>query len=152
MKIRRAIASDIPQLVPLRYALWDFATPEEHARDLDGMLKEDRWAVLFGHDADGTILGFVEATLRHDYVEGSTSSPVGYVEGWYVIPERRKEGIGRRLIEAAEQWAREQGCSEMGSDAELDNEVSHCAHRAIGYEEVIRTVHYHKRLIDGKTE
>jgi aminoglycoside 6'-N-acetyltransferase I len=71
---------------------------------------------------------------------------VGYIEAWYVKPEHRRSGIGRRLIEAAEQWTLSRGCTEMGSDAELHNEVSHAAHRALGFVEGIRVVQFSKKL------
>jgi aminoglycoside 6'-N-acetyltransferase I len=71
---------------------------------------------------------------------------VGYLEAWYVKREYRRRGVGRLLIEAAERWAWSRGCTEMGSDAELHNEVSQQAHGALGYSEVLRVVLFSKRL------
>lgn len=81
-----------------------------------------------------------------DYAEGCGSRPVGYLEGWYVIPEARRRGIGRALVEAAEAWARARGCTEMASDTELANRLSQMAHSRLGYEETERLVHYRKSL------
>jgi hypothetical protein len=72
---------------------------------------------------------------------------VGYVEGWYVDADVRHQGIGRRLMAAAEQWAVAQGCKEMASDTQIENEVSRTAHQALGFEESSRAVHLRKRLI-----
>ncbi len=87
----------------------------------------------------------MEVSLRN-YAEGCDTSPVGYVEGWYVDPDLRRGGVGALLVQAAEAWALEQGCTEMGSDCYLENEVSRLAHTALGYQEVERLIHFEKRL------
>ena len=71
---------------------------------------------------------------------------MGYVEGWYVDADVRHQGIGRRLMAAAEQWSVAQGCKEMASDTQIENEVSLTAHQALGFEESSRAVHLRKRL------
>lgn len=96
-------------------------------------------------EQNGQLVGFVEVSLR-DYAEGCESSPVGYLEGWYVVPEHRKTGIGRRLVQAAEDWARAKGCSEMASDSELSNTQGQQAHARLGYQEVERMVCFRKSL------
>jgi Acetyltransferase (GNAT) family len=63
-----------------------------------------------------------------------------------VDPDVRRQGIGRKLVVAAERWAAIQGCVEMASDAHLWNTVSHEAHRALGYKEGNRLVHFRKAL------
>jgi aminoglycoside 6'-N-acetyltransferase I len=142
--IRIATAGDIAPWALLRAALWPDASPEELRVEAPGMLADDRQAV-FVCDANDRLLGFLEARLR-DHAEGCTSSPVGYLEGWYVIPEARGRGIGRALAFAAEAWARTQGCTEMASDAVLDNVLSHTMHERIGYEETERIVCFRKSL------
>ena len=91
------------------------------------------------------MIGFAEISLRA-WAEGCVSSPVGYLEGWYVKAEYRRTGVGRRLVAAGEEWARSQGCSEMASDTWLDNDVSHAAHLALGFTEASRVIHYRKSL------
>jgi aminoglycoside 6'-N-acetyltransferase I len=61
---------------------------------------------------------------------------VAYLEGWYVLPESRRNGVGRALVEAAEDWARDQGCSEFASDTDVANAQSTSAHVAVGFEDV----------------
>ena len=102
-------------------------------------------AVLVAADEQGRLVGFVEVSLRES-AEGCDTRPVGYLEAWYVDPEHRRANVGRRLVEAGEAWARARGCSEFASDAELWNEASHAAHRALGFEEVARVVLYKKPI------
>lgn len=86
-------------------------------------------------DAAQLPLGFAEVSLR-EYAEGCMSSPVGYLEGWYVVEHARRMGVGASLVDACERWAASRGCSEFASDAELDNRVSLEAHAALGFEPV----------------
>lgn len=90
--------------------------------------------------------GFAQCGLRHDYVEGSASSPVGYLEGVYVDPACRRAGTGARLVRACEAWARAQGCREFASDCTLENEASIAFHRGVGFREAGRLVCFIKPL------
>jgi aminoglycoside 6'-N-acetyltransferase I len=85
--------------------------------------------------AESDLVGFAEAS-RRAYAEGCETSPVGFLEGWYVAPGRRRHGVGRALVTACEAWARGLGCREFASDALADNRVSASAHAALGFEEV----------------
>jgi len=91
------------------------------------------------------VVGFVEVTLR-PYADGCETSPVGYVEGWFVCPEVRRQGFGQALLRAAEAWARGKGCREMASDTEAANQLSQDAHQALGYEVVETIVQFRKDL------
>ncbi len=79
--------------------------------------------------------------------EGAASSPVGFLEGWYVVEEARKRGVGRKLVEAGESWAKSMGCTEIASNTQIWRTESIEAHRRIGYEEVARDVNILKRLV-----
>ena len=92
------------------------------------------------------LIGFIFLALRHDYVEGSDSSPVGYVEGIYVQSHFRRQGIAAAFIQLAETWTREQGCTELGSDVELHNILSQHFHKAVGFEEANRVVCFIKKV------
>jgi len=133
----------------LRERLWP-EIPKDELRSERALILDDprRNAVFVARRGEpgGELVGFVEAALR-DWAEGCRTRPVGYIEGWYVAPEHRRRGVGRRLIEAAERWARSRGCTEMGSDAEIANTLSHRAHAALGYEEIERVVSFAKRLV-----
>jgi len=130
----------------LRERLWPDTPTDELEREQEEILSDPaNNAVLVAETPAGELAGFVEVRIR-DWAEGCETRPVGYIEGWYVEPEHRRTGICRRLIEAAERWSLDRGCTEMGSDADLQNEVSHRAHRALGYEEVTRLVCFSKKL------
>jgi len=99
-------------------------------------------------DARATLLGFAELA-RRAYAEGCETSPVGFLEGWFVVAERRRQGIGRALVSAAEAWARALGCREFASDALAENTVSARAHRSLGFEEVAVMRCFRKPLDPG---
>jgi aminoglycoside 6'-N-acetyltransferase I len=112
-------------------------------RYFDGLQQGVAFVAL---DAGGTPVGFAEATIRHDCVNGTDTSPVGFLEGWFVLPEWRGHGAGLALVDRVEQWTREHGCTELASDALLDNAQSQRAHMACGFEETERVVCFRKRL------
>lgn len=87
--------------------------------------------VLMAREGE-TPAGFAEVSLRQ-YAEGCSTTPVGYLEGWFVAEAFRSTGLGRALLQAAMAWAREQGCREFASDAELDNAASLAAHERLGF-------------------
>jgi len=102
--------------------------------------------ILVAETSGGRLVGFVEVDLRSHADGCNPAQPVGYIEGWYVAEDYRERAIGKQLLAAAEDWARDHQCVEMASDALIDNEVSQRAHEALGYEVVDRCVHYRKRL------
>lgn len=143
MTIRSLEISDLPNYFQLRTALWP-----DSADDFEqevGEILERPDLESFVAEINGELVGFLEVSLR-SYAEGCDSSPVGYLEGWYVAPEYRQTGIGSKLVEAAENWARAKGCLEMASDTEIHNTLSQQAHNKLGYEEVERIVCFRKSL------
>ena len=136
MLIRSAQQTDRQSWGRLRDALWPSA-PGKHAREIDryfaGKLGEPV-EVLIAFDDQEEALGFIELSTR-PYAEGCVTDRVAFVEGWYVEPAARGKGVGAALIGAAETWARSQGCTELGSDAEVENLSSAAAHRAVGFTE-----------------
>jgi aminoglycoside 6'-N-acetyltransferase I len=149
--IRHVDQHDRDDWVRMRCALWPEDDAAGHGAEADaffaGKLAEPL-AVLIAVDAAGSAVGFAELSIRH-YAEGCETNRVGYLEGWYVRPEARRQGIGRALVAAAERWASTQGCTEFGSDALLENDVSAAAHLALGFEEVVRIRCFKKVLAAG---
>ena len=143
--IRRATYEDKSNWLRLRQRLWPDAPVEYLDFDLDKRLADPDYAVFVASGGDGHLIAFIEAGLR-DHGEGCETSPVGYIEAWYVEERLRGQKLGRDLIHAAEQWAREKGCREMASDTWLENEASIAAHLRLGYRETERLVHFAKRL------
>jgi aminoglycoside 6'-N-acetyltransferase I len=102
------------------------------------------FAAFVAHD--GRPVGFAEAAVRTDYVNGAQSSPAPFLEGLYVLPEARRKGAARELVAAVAAWARAMGYRELASDARLENEASHAMHRALGFDEMERVVFFRKTL------
>ena len=144
-QIRRATAEDKPEWLRMRQGLWPEAPIEYLDYDLDEILADDEQAVFVAARPDGDLVAFIEAGMR-SHVEGCETSPVGYIEAWYVDEHMRGQKLGREMARTAEQWAREKGMAEMASDTWLENEVSIQAHLKMGYWEAERLVHFVKRL------
>jgi aminoglycoside 6'-N-acetyltransferase I len=135
----------------MRIALWPDEPSAGTDSDMRAWLDRPDATVFVASRPDGSLCGFVEVGARA-YAEGCETSPVGFIEGWYVDADVRQLGYGRALLEAAEDWARKEGYSEMASDALLDNTVSHRAHGRCGYEEVVRLVAFRKPLISQRAD
>ncbi|PWH11912.1 MAG: hypothetical protein DDG60_15770 [Anaerolineae bacterium] len=145
MNIRRLQPSDWDEWLRMRCALWDDTTPEEHRAEMRSLLADPDSPVFVAECSDGRLGGFLEGGIRN-YAEGCDTSPVGYIEGWYVEAHLRRKGVGRALVAAMEDWARERGLTEVASDTWLENEISILAHQRLGYQEVERVVCFVKKL------
>lgn len=145
MTIRKAEKQDLPILAVLACRLWPHHRVEE-------MLTEYRYGItnpdtaFFLAYAEGNAIGFAQCGLRHDYVEGTSSSPVGYLEGIYVMSNHRHEGIAKHLLKECENWAKSKGCSEFASDCELTNTDSLKFHLNVGFEEANRIICFAKQI------
>lgn len=144
--LRPLTLAHAPAWVRLRHALWPDAELSELEEELADLLADSRQTAFGAFSAEGQLLAFVEAAL-HETVEGCTTSPVGYIEGWYVLPEYRRAGFGRRLIAAAEDWARACGCREMASDTTPEYPFSPAAHYALGYVEIEDKALFFRKLL-----
>lgn len=118
---------------------------DDSEADICALLARPDVAVFIAERPDSSVCGYVEVGIR-GYADGCRSSPVAYIEAWYVDPDMRRSGYGRALLEAAETWARGRGYTEMASDARLDNSVSFKAHQSSGYDVVDRIVQFRKSL------
>ncbi|MEW6362286.1 MAG: GNAT family N-acetyltransferase [Pyrinomonadaceae bacterium] len=144
--IRIVTESDLNEWLRLRKLLWDENADEDHRNEMFEIIGHgDTQLVAVADAGQGRLVGFLEASIR-PFAEDCLTDFVGYLEGWYVEPEFRRTGIGRRLVAFAEQWAKAKGCSEMGSDAEIGNETSISAHLGLGYQITSRLVHFRKVL------
>ena len=140
----KAKKEDLSTMAALAVELWPHHTLAEMEEDFTEVLEAG--GVLFFAVENGIPAGFAQCQLRHDYVEGTESSPVGYLEGIYVDGEHRRKGYARLLLAACEIWARQQGCSEFASDCELHNEESLHFHRNVGFREANRIICFTKKL------
>lgn len=144
-----SIESPTPETIKiwlaLRKKLWHLSPEEKHLREIKEYLASEKKHAFIAYADDNTPVGFIEVSLR-DYAEGCTHSPVGYVEGWFVDEAYRRKGIGRILMQAAEKWAREHGCTQIASDAELANATSIDAHKHLGFKTYNTLVHFIKDI------
>jgi aminoglycoside 6'-N-acetyltransferase I len=136
VRVRSVEPADQDAWVRMRHALWPEGSAEEHRVEVQAFLRGHGPEVeTLVAEREGTLLGFVELSIRA-YAEGCRTDRVAYLEGWYVEPSAREQGIGRGLVSAAEAWARARGCTELASDTESDNTQSAAAHRALGFSDV----------------
>ena len=142
--IRPVESDDRTAWLGLRCQLWPDGTEEQHAADIFRFFDAPRRSVgtmpeqvfiAVTTEKMPEVVGFVEVS-RRTYAEGCETSPVGFLEGWYVVAARRRQGIGRALVTTGEAWARASGCREFASDAVAENALSATAHRALGFDEV----------------
>ena len=148
--IRAAVPADAVPWRRLRASLWPGTPVVEHETDIMRFFwSSGTDAACLVAEVDGTIVGFIELAIR-GHAEGCETDRVGYVEGWYVEPGRRRQGVGRALMAAGETWARASGCSEFASDTLLEHRLGHQAHLALGFAEVHRIVCYRKLLVSGR--
>ena len=145
MVIQRADRKHLDEVTSLGLKLWPDHDWNELREEFEDLLQSRHDAIYIAL-VENKVAGFLHMSLRTDYVEGSTTSPVGYVEGIFVEEEYRNRGIAKRLVQAGEQWAKTMGCEEIASDTELYNQASQAFHKKIGFTEAARIVAYIKRL------
>lgn len=155
LHVRTVTPEDRDAWLRMRFGLWKDHPVDELTKEVDEYLRGDASGafgadsmpktVLVAERGRGRVVGFAEVDLR-ERADGCPTHPVGYMEGWYVVAEERRRGVGRALFRAAEQWARDQGCSEMASDTMVGNDLGERAHKALGYEEVDRLILFRKNL------
>jgi aminoglycoside 6'-N-acetyltransferase I len=149
VRIAEATPEDAEAWLELRLALWpgEGDRRDEFAAEIAALLAHPGDTVNLVARADtGEAMGFAEAALRRDYVEGCRTSPVAFLEGIYVAPDHRRKGVAAALISAVEDWGRRNGCTEFASDARIDNLDSHAMHRALGFEETNRVVYFRREI------
>ena len=146
LTIYKAKKEDAFAVAKLAIRMWEETTIEELAEDFADIISSSEGVVFLG-EINGQKIGFAQCQLRHDYVEGTETSPVGYLEGIFVAEEYRKQGYAKQLLAACDNLAREQGCTEFASDCELDNTESLKFHLSLGFEEANRVICFTKPLV-----
>lgn len=143
--IRKATLGDLSAVTDLALQLWPDHDRAEFSADLAEIMKKES-AAFFLAEEGGLPWGFAQCQLRRDYVEGTETSPVGYLEGIFVSEAFRRQGVARALLSACKEWAREQGCAEFASDCELSNTESLAFHLALGFLEANRIICFTQKL------
>lgn len=143
--IKKATVSDAVCVAKLAIQMWEDNSLEGLTEELTEIIESPESAVFLLFEGE-TAVGFAQCQLRHDYVEGTESSPVGYLEGIFIEEEYRKKGYAKELLKECEAWAKEMECSEFASDCELTNTGSLEFHLKMGFEEANRVICFTKKL------
>lgn len=143
--IKRAETEDAGALAALAIQMWTDHDPDALTEEFRELINNED-AACFLKYVGGRPVAFAQCQLRHDYVEGTDSSPVGYLEGVFVAEGYRRKGYAAALLAECERWAKEKGCSEFASDCELDNADSLRFHMALGFTEANRIICFKKEL------
>ena len=146
LRILRITESDLNDWLTLALLLWPNQSPEQMETELTNILRSHKEEGFLIKDDAGEAIAFINLSLRYDHVPGATKSPVTYIEGIYVKEAFRKQGIASRLIHRAEKWAHDHQCTELASDALIENIGSQNFHKAAGFKEVERAVTYIKQI------
>ena len=144
-QVEKATAQDASAVASMACQIWHSSSVEELTAEFSRMADEPEQAVFLIRDGESPC-GFAQCGLRRDYVEGTRSSPVGYLEGIFVKQEYRNKGCARMLLGACEQWAKDMGCTEFASDCELTNTESLFFHLNVGFSEANRIICFTKQL------
>ncbi|XWW45623.1 GNAT family N-acetyltransferase [Fibrella sp. USSR17] len=144
MSIREVTRSDFQEWFEMAQQLWPNYDTDEMTDALTAILRSSIEAAFLLRNDDNVAVGFINLSLRYDPIPGATQKPVAYVEGVFTRPEFRQQGLGKILIEQAEEWTRLQGCAELTADVETDNQASHAFHKRMGFEEAGRVVTFIK--------
>lgn len=143
--LRKANREDLDHLAGLAKMLWPKNDLHALKEEFQGYLEDKHACILLAFDKQNAV-GFAQCQLRFDYVEGTKTSPVGYLEGIFVRESHRNNGYARELVKTCERWAEEQGCSEFASDCTIDNEESLAMHLRLGFMEAGRIICFKKSL------
>jgi aminoglycoside 6'-N-acetyltransferase I len=147
MGIELCTTAGFDEWLRLRLLLWPEGSQDEHRLYMSDILAHpDKHRALIARSASGEAVGFAEASLRYDYVNGCETSPVVFLEGIFVMPEHRHRGIARSLCALVGEWGASNGCTEFASDADVANHESHAMHHALGFEEMERVVYFRKQI------
>lgn len=143
--IKKAGEKDVEELANLAVLMWKNHTIQELADEFSKIIAQENAQFFLKYDMDMPI-GFAQCQLRYDYVEGTNTSPVGYLEGIFVKEEYQHKGYAKELLNECENWAKEKGCTEFASDCELENVNSLKFHMALGFREANRIICFTKEL------
>ena len=143
--IRKASKNDIEIIANLAVIMWNENSVEDLSNEFAELLFKDDAQIFLKYENDIPI-GFAQCQLRHDYVEGTETTPVGYLEGIFIMEGYRNRGYAKELLNECEMWAKDKGCKEFASDCEIDNDISFQFHKAMNFTEANRIICFTKKL------
>ncbi|MDE6594302.1 MAG: GNAT family N-acetyltransferase [Oscillospiraceae bacterium] len=143
--VTQAASTDARELARLAIQMWTDNTLDGLESEFSEIIRSEN-AVCFIKYAEDQPIGFAQCNLRYDYVEGTKTSPVGYLEGIFIQEEFRRRGFARELLTECEKWAKSKNCTEFASDCELNNADSLKFHYALGFDETNRIICFKKSI------
>lgn len=143
--IRKADTNDLEALANLAVLMWNESSTSELINEFSNDISKRECGLFLKFEND-TLIGFAQCKLRNDYVEGTTTTPVGYLEGIFIKEGYRNKGYAKELLSECEAWAKDNGCKEFASDCEIDNVSSFQFHKAMGFAEANRIICFTKKL------
>ncbi|MDD5639297.1 MAG: GNAT family N-acetyltransferase [Candidatus Pacebacteria bacterium] len=146
MKFSKLTKKDFEECLTMGVILYKKYSREELWGEFYKALRSRKNAIIYICKDKEKLVGFIKLSLRNDYVEGSNSSPVGYVEGIYIDPNYRGLGLGRKLFKFGEKWSFERGCNEYAADSNFPEKESQKILSRIGFKEVNRIICYLKKI------
>jgi aminoglycoside 6'-N-acetyltransferase I len=145
LDIKKATKEDALILAGLAIQMWHSHSISELQAKFEDLIYNVN-AVCFIKYVNNKAIGFVQCQLRNDYVEGTSTSPVGYLEGIFIQEEYRHSGYAKELLLECEKWVKEKHCTEFASDCELDNDISLEFHLSMGFKEANRIICFRKDI------
>lgn len=143
--IKKAVNEDLEILAKLAVLMWQNHSIKELINEFSEIMTNRKSQFFLKYENDFPI-GFAQCQLRYDYVEGTSTSPVGYLEGIFVMEGYRNKGYAKELLAKCEAWAKENGCHEFASDCEINNIDSFHFHKAMNFIETNRIICFAKTL------
>ena len=143
--IRIASKSDTRVIADLAVLLWEDNSVDDLVNEFSEILSKDNAQIFLKYENDVPV-GFAQCQLRYDYVEGTKTTPVGYLEGIFVMEKCRNRGYAKELLNQCEMWAKDRGCKEFASDCEIHNDNSFQFHKAMNFTEANRIICFTKKL------
>lgn len=143
--IKKAGNEDLETLAKLAVMMWQNHSIKELINEFSEIMTNGKSQFFLKYE-NGLPIGFAQCQLRYDYVEGTRSSPVGYLEGIFVKEGYRNKGYAKELLAECEAWAKENGCHEFASDCEIDNINSFQFHKAMNFTEANAIICFTKEL------
>ena len=130
LKIRRAKSADAPRLAELATELGYRSTSSQLRQRLRWISPASQNAVFVAETKAAGVVGWLHVS-KQALLESDIRAEVN---GLVVKEGHRSLGAGRRLLAAAEDWARERGCKSMSVRSNVIRERAHKFYERNGYE------------------
>jgi GNAT superfamily N-acetyltransferase len=148
MSIRTAVRADIPELLALVRRYWEFEgiAGFEALRVelvLQRLFAEPALGLAWVAEADGRLVGYLVAVL---VLSVEHQGLMAEIDEFFVLPEARSQGIGARLLAAAEEQLAQRGCVRLQLQLGVANTGARAFYRRLGFEPREGYTLYDKRL------